>query len=193
MYAADVDVCNHACERLVVMSPRVAQAQTVAVGPYYATPSWDQTIPAGQRFVVLSNFNNQAILDRETGLVWQKSPVALQPVEGGSAFTYDLAWQSCNFPNGTPRFGWRIPTLPEFLSLLDATLLGPAPVSNLLPTPNPFNIPASALVSGFWTSTTVPGGPHWVTGLDGGIGYDSDDAAHGVLCVRGGSRTDNPH
>ena len=30
-------------------------AQTTANGPYYATPSWDQTLPASTRFIVLSN------------------------------------------------------------------------------------------------------------------------------------------
>src|SRR5262249_1422566 len=34
--------------------PSAARAQTVAAGPYYATPSWDQTIPAATRFVLLS-------------------------------------------------------------------------------------------------------------------------------------------
>jgi hypothetical protein len=36
----------------------------VSNGPYYATPSWDQTLPANTRFVVLSNFANAAMLDR---------------------------------------------------------------------------------------------------------------------------------
>src|SRR5262245_31179385 len=48
-------------------------AQTTAPGPYYATPSWDQQLPVGQRFIVLSNWNNFAVLDRETGLVWQRT------------------------------------------------------------------------------------------------------------------------
>src|SRR5437660_12527200 len=38
-----------------------------AVGPYYAAPSWDQTLAASTRFIVLSNMNGDAVLDRETG------------------------------------------------------------------------------------------------------------------------------
>jgi hypothetical protein len=38
-------------------------------GPYYPTPSWDQKLPAATRFVVLTNWNREAVLDRETGLV----------------------------------------------------------------------------------------------------------------------------
>ena len=33
-----------------------ASAATTAAGPYYATPSWDQQLPASIRFVVLSNW-----------------------------------------------------------------------------------------------------------------------------------------
>jgi hypothetical protein len=51
-------------------------------GSYYANPSWDQELPAAQRFIVLSNLNNEAVLDRETGLVWQRTPGS---VRGGSA------------------------------------------------------------------------------------------------------------
>jgi PEP-CTERM motif len=56
-----------------------ARAQTTAVGPYYATPAWDQTLPCSApnncpRFIVLSNMNSEAVLDRESGLVWERSP-----------------------------------------------------------------------------------------------------------------------
>src|SRR5215471_2507098 len=56
----------------LVASP--AAAQTTANGPYYATPSWDQQLPAATRFVVLSNWGGAAVLDRETGFVWEHSP-----------------------------------------------------------------------------------------------------------------------
>ncbi len=49
-------------------------AQTTANGPYYATPSWNQQLPASTRFIVLANWSNAAVLDRETGLVWERSP-----------------------------------------------------------------------------------------------------------------------
>ena len=45
-------------------------------GPYYALPAWDQKKAAVNRFVVLTNWNSQAVLDKETGLVWERTPAA---------------------------------------------------------------------------------------------------------------------
>src|SRR5262249_15328144 len=57
---------------LLAVSPGLVEALgATANGPYYAEPSWDQMLPASTRFIVLSNFNSEAVLDRETGLVWQ--------------------------------------------------------------------------------------------------------------------------
>ena len=76
---------------ILIASACLASAQTTATGPYYALPSWDQTIactaPAScPRFVVLSNMNNDAVLDRETGLAWQRSPSDTK-VQGASLRT----------------------------------------------------------------------------------------------------------
>ena len=80
-------------------------AQTTANGPYYATPSWDQTLPANTRFIVLSNFNSEAVLDRETGLVWHRSPGIAKFLSEASAI--------CKRSTTGNRFGWRLPTLNE--------------------------------------------------------------------------------
>ena len=80
-----------------------ALAVTTAVGPYYATPSWDQTRPAATRFIVLTNMGSAAVLDRETGLVWERSP---------SSLTTDWfnAFNHCSFLNVGNRMGWRVPS-----------------------------------------------------------------------------------
>src|SRR3989442_13561806 len=60
---------------LIVLSSVPAQAVN---GFYYPTPSWDQKLPGSARFVLLSDWNNEAGLGRGTGLVWQKGPDAFK-------------------------------------------------------------------------------------------------------------------
>jgi len=96
----------------VAASP--ARAQTVAVGPYYATPSLDQTLSCDTtancpQFIVLSNMGNAAVLDRETGLVWEKSPNPL--------FDQGGAQVQCNLKSVGGRSGWHLPTLQQLQSL----------------------------------------------------------------------------
>jgi len=167
------------CDFVVVMllaSSHSAQAQATAVGPYYATPSWDQTFPCTAtscpRFVVLSNFNNEAVLDRETGLVWMRSPNTLFPssVQRQAASICRNGWTG-------GRFGWRLPSITELSSLADA--------SKFVSLPDPF-----IGVSGeFWSGThddvftasqfTFNFSSHSI-----GLPPESTDEA-GVLCVRG--------
>lgn len=88
-----------------------ALAQTTANGPYYATPSWDQTLPRSTRLIVLSNFNSEAVLDRETGLVWTRTAAGASSDSGGAA---DLCARA--FIGG--RGGWRLPAIQELTSLV---------------------------------------------------------------------------
>jgi hypothetical protein len=70
-----------------------ALAQTTAPGPYYALPAWDQTLSSATRFIVLSNFGGVAVLDRETGLVWERSPSNTTSVTWFAAHSLlDLHW-----------------------------------------------------------------------------------------------------
>lgn len=42
-------------------------------------PSWDKVITGPARFKVLPQFSNGAVLDLNTGLVWQKNPILASP------------------------------------------------------------------------------------------------------------------
>ena len=162
-------------------------AQTAVNGPYYATPSWDQTLPAATRFVVLANFNSEAVLDRETGLVWQRVFV-------NNPTGFEFAFGGC-FTAGTGgRAGWRLPTIVEFFSLTDPALRdGTGPN---FPVGHPFtNFPTTG-VTLFWTSTVYP---HSVTPTRYVAGYSANAGHVGyayagrteeaqtafALCVRG--------
>jgi len=88
---------------------------TVAVGPYYATPSWDQTFPAATRFIVLSNMNNEAVLDRETGLVWQRTPILTLNHDNRG-----IPSINCSLAVTGGRQGWRL-RVDEIVTLADTS------------------------------------------------------------------------
>ena len=51
--------------------------------------SWDTTIKnTGTRFVVLPNFNHEAVLDQETQLVWQRKPNSAPLRKWGTALNF---------------------------------------------------------------------------------------------------------
>ena len=154
-----------------------------ANGPYYAMPSWDQTLPASTRFIVLTNFNNAAVLDRETGLVWEAAP---NPVTA----TWANAQKSCiKLILGNHR-GWRLPSIQELASLQDPSM---AP---LLPAGHPFQNIQVTFNSGnhYWSTTTVAKNPSnaWALNFFNGAIEDLFDktASLYVWCVRSGSGTD---
>ncbi len=176
---------------LLIAFAHQAHAQTVANGPYYATPSWDQTLPASTRFVVLANFNSNVVLDRETGLVWMRNPPT-------NFFSWYDAEDYCLRLNVGSRYGWRLPTLEELASLFDAsTTAYPG-----LPAGHPFTLSAIA----FWSaapSVQFPGyarnvyliGPFFTGDSVIHFQYDPIDGHQSkpsAWCVRGGPNV-NPH
>jgi Protein of unknown function (DUF1566) len=162
-----------------------ASAQTVANGPYYATPSWDQTLPANTRFIVLANMGSQAVLDRETGVVWDRTPSDFSP-------TWGIASLNCVQQSTGTRFGWRLPTLQEILSLFEPVLMqtpsGPTIVATL-PAGHPFTGVAN---TEYWTATpannNVFGQPQqWVARVGlffGTAGPRSTESTARFWCVR---------
>lgn len=99
---------------------------------------WGRKIDASQRFVVLSQFNNQAVLEKETQLVWQA--VAGPYVSWGDAHLY------CLRATTGGRIGWRLPTYPEIASVV-ATHDSPQGMSSVFS-----GVPAG----GYWTATENP-------------------------------------
>ena len=171
----------------LIASP--ARAQTTANGPYYATPSWDQTLPSNSRFIVLTNMNSAAVLDRETGLVWEKSPTTTL-FEWSSA-SAPAAADHCNGLTTGNRKGWRLPTIQELASLVDPTQ------SPSLPSGHPFtNVSFNSF---YWSATTANFNTAfaWNILFDSG-GVENIDPKGGgtvfsfnsVWCVRGGSGVD---
>jgi hypothetical protein len=165
---------------MVAFAAGPAAPQTISAGPYYATPSWDQTLACATlstcpRFIVLSNMNNEAVLDRETGLVWQQNPA-----------THGNTWQAahhdldfgCIVKTTGGRSGWRVPRLEELQSLTTGPLTD-------LPASHPFGPNATGT---FWSATTdafsSSRGRLWVIGTVGSNLAEDKGNLHKTWCVR---------
>lgn len=107
-------------------------------------PIWDQTLSSSggcssQRFSCV--LGGGAVLDNETGLVWSMRPY-------GALLSWNQAMLGCQAHGYAGRHGWRLPTAPELMSLLDSSVVNPA---LSLPAGHPF-VPYSA--TRFWTAST---------------------------------------
>jgi hypothetical protein len=132
---------------LIAITMASAAAVTAAAGkkgPYFAVPAWDRILAASKRFVVLSDWTAEAVLDRETGLVWQTNPAYAND-------TWEAAKRRCRDLIVANRRGWRLPSQEELSSLLDASFDFP---ETALPPGHPFVLPPSNQLS-FWSATVV--------------------------------------
>jgi hypothetical protein len=159
-----------------------------AQGPYYAVPAWDQKLPASTRFVLVlfEEFCTPvcqqmatAVLDRETGLVWERIPST-------SALTFLEATIACAASKRGGRAGWRLPEFDEIASLVD-----PSVTTGLsFPPGHPF---INVGDQGYWTRT-APFGPQFRLlvkfRLDLGSILEGVDVGfhRPVWCVRGGAK-----
>jgi hypothetical protein len=150
--------------------------------------SWNQVLNT-KRFQLLSPFNNEAVLDRETGLVWEQAPP-------GQDTGWAQAQLRCNQLTLGNRRGWRLPTIQELESLLD-----PSVPLLALPAGHPFGTIDPNIY--YWSATANAFDPSrmWVmTFADGrtaqagrcvpGSGCSTPVVPISVWCVRGGAGTD---
>jgi hypothetical protein len=176
---------------LTVAAPSV-NAKNDDVGPYYATPAWDQTLPSSTRFIVLSNMGSNAVLDRETGLVWERTPISTPLLARTDSWIE--AGELCATATTGGRLGWRLPTLPELTSLADPSVPSPGLA---LPSGHPF-VGIDPAVP-YWTATSVDRDPNqaWIfTFQNIEPRFQAERApksTNGLAawCVRGGRGTDS--
>jgi len=120
-------------------------------GPTYHSlgvvpPSWTLALPAddtgdpcnSRRFACV--LGGEAVLDNETGLVWQRDPET-------SAVTWYAAASNCRVAATGGKYGWRLPATHELASLLDTS-------ADFLPDGHPFG--GQAAVTGEWWSNSAP-------------------------------------
>jgi hypothetical protein len=164
------------------MSLMAAVAFVVFALPVVAEPlpTWDNVINGPGRFRVLKDFSNAAVLDRETGLVWEQSPdTGTRDWLVAHRFCIDRAVGNRN------RKGWRLPTVQEIVSLVDPTRDPPS-----LPAGHPFS---NVQPDFYWSATTFGENPAlaWGAGFENdltepGARFTTKTTARLVWCVRGG-------
>jgi hypothetical protein len=125
----------------LLAAPLLARAESAALR------SWSDQRPGGNRFRVLKEFGEKAVLDRETGLVWWRSPETEQTFPNGSP--HFSATTLCVVSRVGGRMGWRLPSADELLTLATTD----APVGGVaLPADHPFDVDPTVR---FWTHTRV--------------------------------------
>jgi hypothetical protein len=153
---------------------------SAAPGPTMKTldqipPTWSQKLPASERFELV--LDAEAVLDKETGLVWERSPDTTER-------TWADACLHCYIREVGNRKGWRLPTIQELASLVDNDNSRPS-----LPTGHPFNNVQSGDYCFYWSSTTNADNASlaWHQGFGyGGEGNYDKSISDYAWCVRGG-------
>jgi hypothetical protein len=153
--------------------------------------TWDKQINGEGRFKVLSQFGGAAVLDSETGRVWEQSPStdtfcwtksASSPCLGAPDRVDALS--HCYQLEVGGRKGWRVPTIEELASLVDTSQPSPT-----LPAGHPFNVRSTP----HWSSTTNASDASraWAVGFGTGTVFNPlKTADREVWCVRGGQGID---
>ena len=141
-------------------------------GEMSSIPAWAQVLPSAMRFVPV--MGGAAVLDKETGLVWEQSPQTTTNQWSGARL-------ECASRTVAGRSGWRLPSVNELASLIDTTNTNPA-----LPTDHPFS---NVWSSRYWSATASADIPTLAWNVhfgDGEVASYLKSSFLFVWCVRGG-------
>ncbi|MCP4575306.1 MAG: DUF1566 domain-containing protein [Deltaproteobacteria bacterium] len=146
--------------------------------------TWQDRLPAAERFKPLLDIPDSspkvysAVLDRETELVWEKTP-------DSSLKNWADACAHCSRKELGERKGWRLPTIEELASLVDPSSLSPS-----LPSNCPFTGVQSYY---YWSATSDASNKDnaWYVVFSAGyVGKGNKKTESYVWCVRGGNGGD---
>jgi hypothetical protein len=146
-----------------------------------ASAAATQTLPAfsqSERFIVLDKFNEQAVLDRTTQLVWERLPHS-------TAVTWLTATTRCSLKTAGDQTGWRLPTFIELMTLVEPPL-EKMTHSPALPPGHPFQ---GVKAGAYWTindSSIQPGLAYTVDLLHADVVPRDKTQSHPIWCVREG-------
>jgi hypothetical protein len=149
----------------------------------YVPGAWGQSLlVAADRFQLV--LGSVAVLDRETGLVWERTPSIIAEASWAAGVV------NCSTQSPTTRYGWRMPTIEELATLLDP------PGTPALPVGHPFSIGSDPANYGFWSASPNAFLLTEMLGVsfNGGFVF-SKPKSTGVArrwCVRGGQTPQGP-
>lgn len=139
---------------------------------------WTDKLMFSRRFKVVLDM--EAVLDRETGLIWERSP------DQSNLMNWEAAIRYCQNVTIGGRKGWRLPTVEEILSLVDPSQSNPA-----LPEQHPF---VAVVSHDYLTATTVMRNSGQQQDIvvtvgigDAHTGQENKNQDGFVWCVRGGN------
>jgi hypothetical protein len=144
-------------------------------------PAWSRTLPAADRFALV--MAGEAVLDRETGLVWERSP-------SPATLDWFSALSRCQNLEIGGRKGWHVPTVEQLASLIDTSIAA----SPKLPIGHPFT--GMFNHENYRSSTTFYLNDYniafnWYVRFDDGtVGNRNKNTPISVWCVRGGQGHD---
>ena len=169
------------CVFLLVMVLVLSWDMGIA-GDFYVVPvkkqqSWDKIISGASRFNLVL-LDGAAVLDRETGLVWQRAT-------SDTKRTWLQACTDCYRLEAGGRMGWRLPTLEELATLVSTTHSYPA-----LPPDHLFQNVKSDI---YWSGHTYQDDPGsaWYIDFDNGYVFQHTKTNPCYFrCVRGGQGYD---
>jgi hypothetical protein len=147
------------------------------------TQNWDKNLPSASRFTVLKEFGDAAVLDNNTGLVWEQAPDAITNRNWASSTRYCVS----KLVGGT--VGWRLPSVIELKSLQDPTLVAPF-------VPSVFS-GIQTVDADYWSATALADNPDAAWGVDfaggssmGAVFNNSTANELHAWCVRGPMNAD---
>jgi Protein of unknown function (DUF1566) len=140
------------------------------------TLRWDTNHPSASRFVTLAAFHNQAVLDKNTGLVWEQAPAT-------ATRNWNEAKDHCANRTVGGTVGWRLPSVIELKSVQDPSLVSPFVPTMVFP-----GIQTDHEDGLYWSASLSPEGPFpWIVSFSGSgcQAPGNPDRLRSTWCVRG--------
>ncbi len=172
-------VSGVACLALYQLWNRPATQKEVLIASII--DNWQQAHTSDHRFKILPEFNHNAVLDTETGLIWEISP-------SPTAITWNEARSTCLTRSTGGQKGWRLPAPSEMRSLVGPAVDSPIPN---IPPGHPFlNIQPTS----YWTVVPEDNQPSYARYVDAFLGNVLSFIkvyTYPVWCVRGPIKSDD--